>query len=655
MRNIYNKILIGAAGLAVCASVTSCEDYLDKAPETTITSEDAFKNFRSFQGYVEGIYTAIPDKEKCNWCPSWNWGDDEVFNPEADDRMTHQVDLGNFKAWEETGNWLCGSGGNGSYHFGRLWNNGWSAIRRCNMAIENIDKMVGTKEEKDLILGQAYFFRGWFHFELMEYFGGLPYIDRVFNDGEQFKEARLSYQECADRAAADFTKAAELLPIDWDETVAGQETVGKNQLRVNKITALGYLGKNYLWAGSPLMKNGAQTGGANTYNYDEKYCEKAADAFAELLTLVESGLTQYALVEFNFDDTEGDDGVARGIYDHTKSKSAKTCYSDLFYTVSNGWQMPGSTEAIMRGLSGENNQANNCNWNTSKVFGPKVAGLVEHDNVIHQPTANMIDAYGMANGLPIDDPESGWDPEHPYKDRDPRFYHDIVFDGFKYVNAAAGKLEASKEYLRYCSLYTGGAMRDVAHASQTGYFCQKLIPHTCNIADQAYDYGHALHCYIPYMRLADIYLMYAEACAAVGGKDYKSSKCDLTALQAINKIRTRCGCGEVAAKYADDQHKFIDEIRRERAVELAFEGFRFSDLQRWLLLTEYKYCMKYSHEFDRVEKDDFYKKNDPRNAQVANFKKKELHTRRFEPKHYWFPFPESIVYLYPEFKQNPGW
>lgn len=38
--------------------------------------------------------------------------------------------------------------------------------------------------------------------------------------------------------------------------------------------ALGYLGKNYLWAGSPLMKNGAQLGGANTYNYDEEYCKK---------------------------------------------------------------------------------------------------------------------------------------------------------------------------------------------------------------------------------------------------------------------------------------------------------------------------------------------------------------------------------------------
>ncbi len=649
MRNIHNKILIGAAGLALLSLATSCEEYLDKAPDTTVTAEDAFKDFNSMQGYVEGVYTAIPDKEKCHWCPSWNWGDDELMNPEADDRFTHQADLGNFKAWQETGNWLYHStDGNGGYHFGRLWTSGWGAIRKCNMAIENIDQMVGTKEERNLILGQAYFFRAWFHFEMMEFLGGLPYIDKVFEDGMEFKEARLTYQECAEKCAADFRMAADLLPINWDQTVASEQygITGKNKLRVNKITALGYLGKNYLWAGSPLMKNNCvgETGGAKTYNYDVAYCQKAAAAFKELLDLVEGGQTQYALCEFSFDDNPGSDGVARGIYDHKKAGSAKSCYSDIFYTVKNNWLMPGSTEAIMQGLSGENGNANNCNWNTSKVFGPKVAGLVEHDNIIHMPTGNLIDQYGMANGLPIDDPASGFDPTHPFKNRDPRFYHDIVFDGFKYVNGET--LEESKEYLRYCSLYTGGAMRAQANGSQTGYFIQKLVPHTMNIADRDYDWGGAFHCYIPFMRLGDIYLMYAEASAAAGD--------EATAVKAVNKIRARCGAGEVGADYRTGT-KLIDEIRRERAVELSFEGFRFNDLQRWLLLTEPKYTTKYAHEFDRVEKDDWYKTNDPRDAEVANFKRRDILTRRYEPKHYWFPFPESIVYLYPEFKQNTGW
>lgn len=85
--------------------------------------------------------------------------------------------------------------------------------------------------------------------------------------------------------------------------------------------------------------------------------------------------------------------------------------------------MPGSVEAIFRGPSGSSGSAdgNNTNWNMSKLWGPKVAGLVEHDVIIHLPTANLVAMYGMANGLPLDDPNSGFDPTHPFKNRDPRF------------------------------------------------------------------------------------------------------------------------------------------------------------------------------------------------------------------------------------------
>src|SRR5574344_1026838 len=107
MKRIYKTLLWnGLLSIVIGMGTVACEDYLDKAPEATVSADDAFKNFRNFQGFIEEIYNCIPDKEKCNWCPSWNWGDDEIFNPEADSRMTHQADLGNFRAWQSTGNWL---------------------------------------------------------------------------------------------------------------------------------------------------------------------------------------------------------------------------------------------------------------------------------------------------------------------------------------------------------------------------------------------------------------------------------------------------------------------------------------------------------------------------------------------------------------------
>ena len=654
MKNkIKTLMLTGCVSLALGTSLSSCQDYLDKEPDSTVSADDAFANFRNFQGFVEEIYNCIPDKEKCNYCPSWNWGDDEIFNPEADNRMTHQVDLGNFRAWESTGNWLKRDGASTStnkFDHG-IWNHAWYCIRKCNLGLQNIDKFVtGSAEEKKLIEGQLYFFRAWWHEELMEYFGGMPYVDTFLGDNAEQRLPRLTYQECADKAAADFRKAADLLPINWDKTSAGAATQGKNDLRINKIMALGYLGKTYLWAASPLMKNGAQTGASKngkTYDYDQEYAKKAAEAFGELLSLVETGQTQYALAEFKYSD----------IYNHERSADANSCFSDIFYTKKQNWKMPGTVEAIFRGPSAD---FNGSNWNTSKVFGPKVQKVVAHDNVIHQPTANLVEAYGMANGEPIYlvengqyvlNPKSGFDPEHPFKNRDPRFYHDIVFDGFKYLNGTPGQYAD----LQYCQLYTGGNMRPVANASRTGYFIQKLVPHTCNEVDKDYDWGSALHCYLPYMRLADIYLMYAEACAAFGGATGKSSNFGKTAEDAINTLRDRCGAGHVAAEFVADSHKFMDEVRREREVELSFEGFRFCDLQRWLLLTEAPYNQKYSQEFERVENADFYKENDPKDAEVANYRRELILTRNFNAKHYWFPLPIKETQLYPEFSQNPGW
>lgn len=654
MKNkIKNFLLTGCVLLALGTSLSSCQDYLDKEPDSTVSADDAFVNFRNFQGFVEEIYNCIPDKEKCNYCPSWNWGDDEIFNPEADNRMTHQVDLGNFRAWESTGNWLKRDGSSTStnkFDHG-IWNHAWYCIRKCNLGLQNIDKLVtGSADEKKLIEGQLYFFRAWWHEELMEYFGGMPYVDTFLADNAEQRLPRLSYQECADKAAADFRKAADLLPINWDKTTAGLATQGKNDLRINKIMALGYLGKTYLWAASPLMKNGAQTGASKngkTYDYDQEYAKKAAEAFGELLSLVETGQTQYALAEFNYSD----------IYNHEKAPVANSCFSDIFYTKKQNWKMPGTVEAIFRGPSAD---FNGSNWNTSKVFGPKVQKVVAHDNVIHQPTANLVEAYGMANGEPIYlvengqyvlNPKSGFEPEYPFKNRDPRFYHDIVFDGFKYLNGTPGQYAD----LQYCQLYTGGNMRSIANASRTGYFIQKLVPHTCNEVDKDYDWGAALHCYLPYMRLADIYLMYAEACAAFGGASGKSSNFSKTAEDAINTLRDRCGAGHVAPEFVADSHKFMDEVRREREVELSFEGFRFCDLQRWLLLTEAPYNQKFSQEFDRVENADFYKNKDAKNAKVANYRRKLILTRNFDAKHYWFPLPIKETQISSEFKQNPGW
>ena len=623
----YIQSILCVGIMLLAFSLTACDDYLDKEVDSSVSPEEAFKNFNNFQGYTEELYHCIPDFCKGYYTNSFNWGEDEITTTSIDYHFVNKIDNGDFWGWQSrydgwNAGWLDRRNSEVNTNHERLnkslWAFGWYGIRKANIGLENLDKLTeATDEEKRLIKGQLLFFRGWFHFQFMQYFGGLPYIDKSLSTENKLTLPRLSYQETADRAAQDFREAADLLPIDWDNTTAGKRTLGKNQLRINKIMALGYLGKNYLWAGSPLM-NSVSTGN-KTYN--EEYCKKAAAAFAELLLLVESGKTQYALVDF--------------------SK-----YSNLFYTNGQSWKMPGETEAIFRGPSYE---PNSSNWGLSKQYQP--GGILVDENAKFAPTANYVNYYGMANGLPLSDPDSKFDSERPWRNRDPRFYHDIVYDGVKCVEGTINPAENEKD--RYANLFSGGSYRDIRSGSRTGYLLYKFIPTRANKYDDGYGWGSSNHIHISWMRLADIYLMYAEA--AVNGYNSPQGQAgnyDKSAIDAVNVIRKRAGVDPVHSKYLGSVASFMKELQRERAVELAYEGHRFNDLRRWLLLTEHPYTLKTSQEFDRAPG---FNSNKPEDNKVLNFKETVILERQFSSKHYWLPLKNVDVHMYLEFPQNPGW
>ncbi len=75
MKNIYKSITCGCL-FVLALGLTSCESYLDKEADSTVSEGEAYKNFTNFQGFVEEMYNCIPDKEKNYWNTSFNWGDD---------------------------------------------------------------------------------------------------------------------------------------------------------------------------------------------------------------------------------------------------------------------------------------------------------------------------------------------------------------------------------------------------------------------------------------------------------------------------------------------------------------------------------------------------------------------------------------------------
>ncbi len=605
MKNILNTLKAGLIVLVFTMGLTleSCEEYLDKAPEATITAADAFNTFVSAQGFVEELYACIINPAMVNWQDDFHFADEFLMN------ITWMpgtgFDNGDYWVWQTAYSYFKTAGtidtSPTNPRSKGLWPLSWYGIRKCNLGLANVDLMINaTQEERDIIKGQLLFFRGYFYHELMIAWGGMPYIDKVLQPTEEMRLPRLNYRETALKADADFEAAAALLPLKWDETEPGKRTIGANRQRISKATALAYQGKNLLYASSPLM-NRESTGNAG---FNTELAKKAADALSKVIGLCEGPNPPYTLQPW-------------------------ASYTDMFFKVTPTRATPGGTEVMMIPLVMDQ-------WNmaAANIYQP---GKVGNNGMQLSLTANYVKNWGMANGLPITDPASGFKESDPWVNRDPRFYKTVIVDGDQMcVSTAAGND-------RFAQFFTGGFHRSTANSNVnvTGFCAKKYWDQTVNRYDNP---GGKYQFMVPSMRLSDVYLMYAESVLQGFGTAQSRVPGSITAEAAINKIRNRATLPNIDAKFTASKDLFMEEIIRERAVELSFERQRWYDLRRWMISGQTKYKEKTSLEFTRDTK-----------GKPINMVEKVVTTRVFDEKHYWLPLPVNQVTLYPEFKQNPGW
>ncbi|WP_255449754.1 RagB/SusD family nutrient uptake outer membrane protein [Seonamhaeicola sediminis] len=267
-----------------------------------------------------------------------------------------------------------------------------------------------------------------------------------------------------------------------------------------------------------------------------------------------------------------------------------------------------------------------------------------------QATHNYVyNNFGMANGLSIEDDLSGaygptlYDATKPFDNRDPRFDAWIFAD--RDTISTRGGVPAANKFAQLWDDGSGnsGAHRDGRGLSRTGYMFKKFYPEINgqhhvqrgnNIIRRFT--GMRIH-----MRLTDVYLMYAEALHVAKGATTPSNGFALTAEQAINTLRDRAGIPNVHPAIVADNIKFMDELRRERAVEMSFEAHRWMDIRRWGVAHEDKYKMKTGLYFDK---------------DWTFFEEYLIVERVCEyPKHYWLPFEPNQTQFYEGFPQNPGW
>jgi hypothetical protein len=538
--------------------LTSClEDYLDKAPASVLPEEQVFGIYTNFLKYFEAVYSGSTTRfirngftlffNQTYWSITW-------------ESITDMTDQG---ALEEC--FVIKGGNMGgiisyfTYTNKAFWNSMWTSIRVCNMTLQNIDRLTDAKQEdKDDLIAQAYFVRGFAHLTLVKLWGGLPYVTSVIGPTDQWDLPRLSRHETLLKVAADMDTAvtyfekAGRMRRDPGPGQAGH-LADPNQYRPNGVAAKAFKSRALLWAASPLNNE-----------LGTKDWEEAAKASWDAIKVAEQ--YSYALMT---------------------SANYKLNYVGTTYSNEQLW-----------GWS-----AGNMRYNTGSLTGLMngVFASSKTDNSGEAPTQNTVDKFETKWGDPLNtqaDRDAAvalghFNEQDPYANRDPRFYIDIIYNGAK-IPGTWGKNNDGTADLYYEMV--GGVKQysqllDQAYTgiSHTGYYTNKRWggQSVKNQLQVAYT--------DPIIRLGELYLNYAEAANEAYGPTTPAPGATMSAVDAINYLRnggpntagvnitrwTTAQLAPVQSQFTTSKDAFRPRVRNERTVEMSFEGQYFYDIRRW--------------------------------------------------------------------------
>jgi starch-binding outer membrane protein, SusD/RagB family len=425
----------------------------------------------------------------------------------------------------------------------------------------------------------------------------MPYLEVALQGTDNFGMPRLSYNETAQKIAEDCDRAAALLPGVWDMANLGRPTQG---------AAMALKASTLLFAASPK----------NNETNDMTRWTAAATAAWDLINLAQT-TGRYKLLTSN-----GTDQLTYDSPSGIKTITYPSGFDSIFmYT-------PYNDEIIWEHYTSVN--AGNV-WRTFTPKSLAAGGIIQG----FSPSQNIVDLFETDNGLKITD-DSSFDPQNPFVDRDPRFYHTILFNNQRWTSKSATYLE----------LFEGGRDRPGTsdkHYSTTGYLARKFWAKNVDMFSGA----AAPSTHVIYFRYAEILLMYAEACNEIGGPTYVLPGASLSAVAAVNLVRDRAGMPDVATQYLASAATFRERIKNERAVELYLEGKRFFDLSRWGDAHKLAHREIYGASF-------LADASKPTGYTITRTSS-PVFTLVFDQKHYRWPIRTQDALMFKEFKQNPGW
>lgn len=524
---------------------TSCEEYLDKAPEEGIKESDIWSKITNFKLFFNAVYegqslynNAWRDFNIKNAHPLYFDYWDQKYTWEG---ITDAADQGrymeghNFKAGSVIG------------FVDKFINDGnrrpilksmFMDIRICNIALRKLDLLQdATQQDKDDLRGQMHFIRAYCHFTFFKIWGRMPYLTYVIGADDEWDIPRLSNYETCMQIAKDldsayfFFERAGKVRRDPGPGLPGH-LADPDQRAPNGVAAKALKSRVLLYAASPLNNTAGQAA-----------WEAAAAASWEAIQLALANKYELLPIADRF----------RNFYGVQYSNEQIWAY----YTGSRAWNS-GDFAGLYNGVFG----ASKSSW----------SGVC--------PTQNFVDKYETSFGEALNtqaDRDAAiaaghYNEQDPYTNRDPRLALDVITNQSPCIGWTAGKAQIWRQGNTYSELLD----QSFLGITKTGYYLRK---NWANNSER--NKVNVLHT-DPLIRLAELYLNYAEASnEAYGPTEIGVPGADLNAVEAINVVRNRVGQVNVLPQYTVSKEIFRDRIKNERNVELSWEGHYYFDIRRW--------------------------------------------------------------------------
>lgn len=403
-----------------------------------------------------------------------------------------------------TGNMLFGKLSDEA-SYGIFSSSTYNDIRELNILIDRMHSSTLDEDIINEIYGQAYFLRGYQYWELIKYYGGVPIILHAEDpfDYESLLVSRDYAKDCIEQIVSDLDSAIMLLPDEWDDSERGRATRG---------AAAALKGRVLLFYASPQF---------NPDDLSERW-DDAYTANQEAVEICEAD--GYEL----YDDFEN-------IFIN-ESK----CNEDIFITVYDGSTKSHGYDDNVRPRSFSNSSSSASN----------------------EPTWEFVKSFPMADGTPIDESDE-YDSTYFWKNRDPRFYATIAYNGCEW------EFEGGESGRRQWT-YFNNTEEPSSSLTGTGFYCRKNVDETIKQTETPEIGTDWIE-----IRLAEVYLNFAECAAETGQTD--------EAKNMLTKIRERAGIEAGDGSYgitARTPDEMVEAVMLERQLEFAFEDKRHWDLRR---------------------------------------------------------------------------